>query len=504
MPADPLKVGLRMLLTHEPDEILRLLSETVDRIVESKASTIFLYDADANAFTGGRPDLLPEKEVIDFVFAEHKPPTIPHKDGRFITVFPLRAGTERVGLMVLDVTGVAEEAAQTDLDPVIALCEQAAVALLDAWTFSRAIGESTLLSNILDSISNAIVTTDNNRKITRLNRNAMAMLGTGPEAVGRHYRDVFPPEVTAAVDEILRETRNVGFAMERMATTKLPRGQELHIAVSTSILRNRDGDSLGTIAVFRDMTASHELERLRKLDSMKSDFVANVSHELKTPLTSIKAYTEALLDMATSGEALSFLKVIDQESDRLIFLINDLLNISHLQSGKMKMNFAPVAPRRIAEEILALSKVQSEKHPLRLEIADDLPELLLDKEKMKEVLINLVSNAIKYSPEGGDVRIGMRIEETNLRLEVQDRGPGIPKVEQANLFQTFYRTSSSRKANIHGTGLGLAIVKGIVESHGGRVWVESEPGRGATFCAVIPARRPQGPAGPAPEPALTP
>jgi two-component system sensor histidine kinase VicK len=311
----------------------------------------------------------------------------------------------------------------------------------------------------------------------------MAVLELSPDVVGRPYSEVFLPEVTKAVDGLLQETAQMGFAMERMATAKLASGLELNIALSLSILRDETTASRGTIVVLRDMTASRELDRLRKLDTMKSEFVANVSHELKTPLTSIKAYTEALLDMTPEGQVRSFLKVIDEESDRLLFLINDLLNVSRIQSGKMKMNVERTAPRAVVDEILGISKVHSDKHELVVEVAPDLPLMWLDKE---EVMVNLISNAIKYSPKGGKVWVIMRLDGTNLRIEVKDQGIGIAKENLPNLFQAFYRVDSSHTAEIAGTGLGLVIVKAIVEHHGGRIWIDSEVGQGSVISILLP------------------
>ena len=314
------------------------------------------------------------------------------------------------------------------------------------------------------------------------------MLEITPDAVGHSYSEVFIPEVTAAVTSLLAETENLGYSLEKMVTAKLHQGLELNIAVSTSILQDDTFMPLGVIVVFRDMTASRELDRLRKLDQMKSEFVANVSHELKTPLTSIKAYTEALMDMAPDGQMKSFLKVIDEESDRLVHLINDLLNVSRIQAGKMKLNLEPVAPASVVQEVMAISTVQSGRHTIQLDLPGDLPTVLLDKEKMKEVMINLLSNAIKYSPKGGAIRVRMRAEEANLRVEVQDEGIGIPAEHQDKVFQAFYRVDSSATAEIPGTGLGLVIVKAIVEQHGGRIWLESQPGRGTTLSLLIPIR----------------
>ncbi|HYF00406.1 MAG TPA: ATP-binding protein, partial [Planctomycetota bacterium] len=326
-------------------------------------------------------------------------------------------------------------------------------------------------------------------RITRLNRNATAILELSPDVFDRPYEEVFPREVSGAVKDLLQETSQQGFSMERMVTVKQANGLELPIAVSISPLRDDAYAPLGTIVVIRDMTASRELERLRKLDQMKSEFVANVSHELKTPLTSIKAYTEALIDMAQEEQVRSFLKVIDEESDRLLSLINDLLNVSRIQSGRMKLHVFPTRPRTIVDEVLGVSKVQSDKHEVVVDAADGLPEMLLDKDKMKEVMINLLSNAIKYSPMGGTVRVRLAVEDKNLRIEVRDPGIGIPKEHHGRLFQAFARVDSSATAEIPGTGLGLVIVKAIVELHGGRIWFESEPGQGTTFFILIPIRQ---------------
>lgn len=483
------EIARRMFLSQKPEEIVRLLTEAAVRRTGARAATVFLRNPETGGFEAGDPALLPETAVIDYVFHEDKPPTIPHGTGIFITVFPLRFHEEQVGLLVLDVTAVAEEIVRKDLDPILLLADQAAVALKHARLVGESLDESILLANILDSITNSIITLDSENRITRVNRNAMAMLDLGEEVVGRPYREVLLPPVAEAIDSLIREARQVGFAMERMVAARFPNGLELNIAVSTSVLRDKTSLPLGMIVVLRDMTASRELERLRRLDEMKSEFVANVSHELKTPLTSIKAYTEALLDMVPEGQMRGFLKVIEEESDRLLYLINDLLNVARIQSGRMKLHFALAAPRSIVEEILTVSKLASDKHRIVLEIAGGLPEILLDKERMKEVLVNLLSNAIKYSPAGGEVRVRMRLEESNLRIEVQDQGLGISPENQQKLFQPFSRVDSSLTAGIPGTGLGLVIVKSIVELHGGRITVESEPGRGATFIILIPARR---------------
>ncbi len=476
----------KMYQTQDPADLVQLLIAGATAHTHAPHAVVFLYDAERR-LTGGDPALLPEATVVDYVFSQTRSITVPQAD-RWITVFPLRA-SEPVGLLVLDVTNIAEDVARRDLEPVGILADQAAALLHHAQAVHRSIGESALLSNILDSITNAIVTVDLERKITRLNRNAMAVLELTADAVGRPYAEVFLPEVTKAVDEVLAETAQMGFAMERMVTARLASGLELNIALSLSPLRDEAFALRGNILVLRDMTASRELDRLRKLDTMKSEFVANVSHELKTPLTSIKAYTEALLDMSPEGQVKAFLKVIDEESDRLLYLINDLLNVSRIQSGRLKLNLVPTSPRAVVDEVLEISKTRSEKHEVVVDVAPGLPVMHLDKEKLKEVMLNLIGNAIKYSPNGGRVSIRLGLEESNLRIDIQDQGIGIAAENLPKLFQAFYRVDSSHTSEIPGTGLGLVIVKAIIEHHGGKIWVESELGKGTRVSFLIPVRR---------------
>ncbi|MBI4231825.1 hypothetical protein HY605_01220 [Candidatus Peregrinibacteria bacterium] len=277
--------------------------------------------------------------------------------------------------------------------------------------------------------------------------------------------------------------------MEQQFNHKLAQGPDLPIAVGASLLRDAAGVAIGIIIVLRDMTASKELERLRRIDQLKSEFVANVSHELKTPLTSIKAYTEALMDMITDDGQKSFLKVIEEESDRLLFLISDLLNVSRIQAGKLKLGFELVEPKSIIEEILHISKVKTDKHTITINYADDLPEtMLMDKERMKEVMINLMSNAIKYSPDGGEIKVNMGVFEKNLKVDVSDQGMGMAPEHLNKIFDQFYRVDTSLTYEISGTGLGLSIVKGIIEGHGGIIKVESEVGKGSTFTVLLPIR----------------
>jgi len=249
------------------------------------------------------------------------------------------------------------------------------------------------------------------------------------------------------------------------------------------IKRNRDNE--GTLVVF------HEITQLRKLERIRSEFVANVSHELRTPLTSVKGYAETLLDGALEDPKISrkFVGIINDEAERLTRLINDLLDLSRLESQAVVMHQTPVDPGKAAENCLArLAPIyQAREIKVTAEIPDNLPPVWADWDWLQQVLGNLVDNAVKYNRVGGEVVVRATPENGGVRFEVQDTGPGIPRESLDRIFERFYRVEKARSRKMGGTGLGLAIVKHVVESHGGRLGVDSTLGRGSTFWFWLPA-----------------
>ncbi|NBV25500.1 MAG: PAS domain-containing protein, partial [Proteobacteria bacterium] len=256
------------------------------------------------------------------------------------------------------------------------------------------------------------------------------------------------------------------------------------LQVNSAVVLGPDGRQQGLILVFHDLT------RLKQLENTRRDFVANVSHELRTPLSMIKGYVETLIDGAKDKPevATKFLQTIDKHADRLTYLIEDLLTISRLESGQIVMNLQPTDLQTVAERVLGdlESKAAAKPSTLINEVpADTLAHA--DADRLQQVLFNLVDNAIKYGRSGGHVTIGARQKDAKLiELWVRDDGPGIPPEAQSRVFERFYRVDKARSRDAGGTGLGLAIVKHIVQSHGGEVWVESEPGHGAAFFFTLP------------------
>ena len=253
--------------------------------------------------------------------------------------------------------------------------------------------------------------------------------------------------------------------------------------VNAAAISSNDHRRLGTILVFHDLT------RVRRLERTREEFVANVSHELRTPLSLIKGYVETLLGGAKDNPdvAAKFLQTIERNTKRLDLLIQDLLAISELESGRMKMNVQPVSLRPVVEEVFSNFKERAAARNIKLVNALSDLTVQADPDRLQQVFANLLDNAVKYGRDGGSVTVGGRtVEEGRVEVSVQDDGPGIPAESLERVFERFYRVDKGRSREQGGTGLGLAIVKHIVQSHGGVVWAKSEPGHGATFFFTLP------------------
>jgi two-component system phosphate regulon sensor histidine kinase PhoR len=242
----------------------------------------------------------------------------------------------------------------------------------------------------------------------------------------------------------------------------------------------------GAVLVFHDVT------ELRRLERMRQDFVANVSHELKTPLASIKAYTETLLDWALHDENVNtrFLKRIEEQAERLNQLILDLLSLARLESGQEVYEHKPLALAPLVGSCIESHRGRAEARNLCLSLdlgpLDDETLIMADEEAIRQILDNLIDNAIKYTPEGGSVRVTCRMGGELVALEVADTGIGIPRDDLPRVFERFYRVDKARSRELGGTGLGLSIVKHLVQSIGGQITVDSRVGEGTRFTVQLP------------------
>ena len=339
--------------------------------------------------------------------------------------------------------------------------------------------ERSQLQSVLDGMVEGVVLIDAEGTILLANRAFERIFDARPPIAGRR-----PLEVARipALQEILEEARTAGGPFTREIT--LGGSVEKCIQASLAPLQE-EGRSVGTVAVFHDVT------ELKRLESVRREFVANVSHELRTPLTAIRGYAETLRDGALKDpeKALEFVQVIHRHAERLRELIDDLLDLSKVEQGKARLSPVPVPLAEVASQVAAVIRplAQGKSQSLAIEIPRDLPFLRADRDRLAQVLINLLDNAVKFTPEGGRIFLTAAAREGRIVLDVSDSGVGIPPDEIGRIFERFYRVDRSRDRREGGTGLGLAIAKHLTLAMGGTIEVESVPGRGTTFRVTLPA-----------------
>lgn len=337
-------------------------------------------------------------------------------------------------------------------------------------------GERNQLRTILDTMQEGVLVFDAEGNIQDMNPIAGELLGIGHSALGRPpIEAVRNPDLQEIVDEAL-----AGRSAQRREIRILHEGRELFLLVHATPFRG-EGPS-GAIVAFFDITPIRKLERVRR------DFVANVSHEIKTPLTSIQGYVETLLDGALQDPeaAKNFLKVIEANSRRLSKLVDDLLRLSEIESQKVTLHDEPILLKDLFEEVVALQEVQLKKKNSRVETVYGVERFVSDHNALLHILSNLLENAVKYGSSGQLIRLAAIWKDGRVLISVSDEGIGIAPEHIDRIFERFYRVDPSRSRSEGGTGLGLAIVKHLVQLLGGEVWAESRYGSGTTFFFTVP------------------
>jgi two-component system phosphate regulon sensor histidine kinase PhoR len=358
---------------------------------------------------------------------------------------------------------------------------QVAIAIENARLYEEVVEERDRTETILEQAFAGIMVIDSEMRIVTMNPGAEIITGyTAQEVLGKRLPEFFGPDMWSEgslVQAAMASGERVAPAEAMLVGGKGARDVLLGV---TSL-----GD--GYLLSFADITY------LKEVDRLKSDIVANVSHELRAPLASIKAYTELLLDDVENGDKATshkFLSVIDRESDGLAGLIGDLLDISRLEQRRVQMQKGPLSISAVVNDVLSVLDVPARERniAIHLDLPAHLPMILANRDLMMTLIKNLLSNAIKCSHEGGQVNLAARAEGDDLVLNVVNRGIGISSEELPHLFEKFYRTETARKAGIKGTGLGLVLVKEAVQAHDGTIEVESELGVGTRFTVTLPVK----------------
>lgn len=341
------------------------------------------------------------------------------------------------------------------------------------------------MDSILFSMVEGLIAVDEDEKIIKMNSAASEYIGVSSEtAVGKHIQGAVR---STKLQEFVTSTLKSGDVIEKEILFTGERGDRFFQAHGTP-LKDTTGKIMGALIVLNDLT------KLQKLENIRRDFVANVSHEFKTPLTSIKGSAETLLGGAWKDKESrdNFLEIIIKSSDRLYAIVEDLLSLSRIerQSEKDEIILKRQKVKDVLESALLLYRVQAKEKKIKLTLkCEEELEAEMDAAMIEQAVANLVDNAIKFSEEGSDVKIACESQEHEIVISVEDRGRGISEEHLPRIFERFYRIDKGRGDKNGGTGLGLAIVKHTVEAHEGRVSVESKPGRGSLFKIHLPAVR---------------
>ncbi len=349
---------------------------------------------------------------------------------------------------------------------------------------SKLVAERDKSEAIVNNINSPLLVTDNENKLVLLNQTARELFSVKENYEGVHFLEMINNEELFNIIDADNEKSNQNEQERSITVTK--NDKELHFRISSNSVYNENGEKKYTIILLEDVT------KLKEIDEMKSDFVSTVSHEFRTPLTSMNMGLNMVLEEDVgeiNEEQRELLYAAYEDCERLNNLVDDLLDLSKIESGKIKMEFDKTNIKRLLETTIKPFEKQAEEKNINL-IIEDIDENIqgwADANKISWVVSNLIGNALRYT-EGGEISLGAKISGQKIYIHVADTGTGIPEEYQDKIFDKFVRASNNDDGT-SGTGLGLAIAKEIIEAHGGSIWVDSEEGKGSKFTFYIPKYR---------------
>jgi PAS domain S-box-containing protein len=399
----------------------------------------------------------------------------PSHPAKSLLYVPLAVSPDR-SMGVLGVSNEVSERTFTERDMFLlsALGDYAAIVIENTRLFAAVESERSTLDAVLRGTEDAVILLDLDKRVLLCNPAVRKAFGIkAADVVGRPLQQVTQSQVLL---ELFEHLPIVGRPLRTEA--QLADGRTLQAQISAI-------EAVGYAAVMQDIT------HLKELDRVKSEFVSVVSHDLRSPLTTIRGYVDLLPRVGPlTPQQAEFVNRMGQSMKTVTDLIGDLLDIGRVEAG-LDQEAAPCRIDNVlrrAVDAVQMS-IDEKQHELILDIAPDLPPILGSARRLEQVATNLLINAIKYTPDGGKIKATLKAEGAYVMLSVADNGIGIPLEDQPYIFSKFYRVQDATTANIPGTGLGLSIVKTVVDKHGGRVWVESAPGQGSTFSVLLPAKQ---------------
>jgi PAS domain S-box-containing protein len=401
---------------------------------------------------------------------------------------PMAARDEVVGIIYI-FRGYPTAFSANDRALLASFADQAAIAVHNARLYLQTAQEKRRLDAILESSADGILIMNSAHRIQRFNRALAKITGWSAAEAIDHTHDEVIRWARRESGPDLNEAEAGGWPLATRPAPLYVEGDLMRqgggyvaAGITYAPLFDREGRLVNLIANVRDIT------KFREAEEVKSTFISIISHELKTPVSLIKGYAETLRredarwDPTTVQDSLA---VIVEEADRLADLIENLLDASRLQAGALKLNRTEVSLDQLAARLVEKFKTQTDKHTLTADFPPGFPAIVGDEERLRQVIGNLLSNALKYSP-GGKVAVRGRVEPQQVVVSVSDEGPGIAAADLPRVFDRFYRADSDLTKRAKGAGLGLYLAKAVVEAHGGRIWAESAPGKGTTFSFSLP------------------
>jgi PAS domain S-box-containing protein len=404
--------------------------------------------------------------------------------------------SQRIVTPIRQVTGAARAIGRGEFDQEIKVTGSNEVGILAEefnsmrWNLKSAVEKLTQeekkMTAIVNSIAEGLILVDSDNRVLHINPAAERLLGLSEDSIDKDITELIQNDELIQIEQTPSKNEEANFVSE---ITLIHHDEKLVLRTIASPFLDENGQTLGTVYLFDDIT------REKEIDQMKSDFISLVSHELRTPLTSIIGFVSFILDGkagAINDRQRNSLARVQRQSKRLAALINDLLDISRIESGRIQMEQEPISLLEIVTQRIEEIRPQADEKSIRLDLTapESVPTIFGDEARMGQVFTNLIGNAIKFTPNNGEVSIKVRVDGSLLHVEVIDTGPGIPAEERQKVFDKFYQLSDISTRQQGGSGLGLSITKSIVEAHGGKLWIDDgNQGKGSNFQFVLPLVR---------------